>query len=229
VRSSIIVSLICLFTFTGCATPVYREVFNEKESYNSKEFSVPANILYQATSRAICSKNFIIEKEDAEKGFILAKRSFQRGKRSIVLVVQAKMDTSCTDKTMLYLSALQTTEMFYVSDHTRFFLFLVPLPGGGGKNASQIKEGEKVIDDKEFYKSFFTEIQREVSIVTANAMKETGAVTLGIAGEIPGPTVAEPKEAVTQGAASASVDTASQVKDESKVSVSVDVKPDISK
>jgi hypothetical protein len=229
VRSSIIISLICLFTFTGCATPVYREVFNEKESYNSKEFSVPANILYQATSRAICSKNFIIEKEDAEKGFILAKRSFQRGKRSIVLVVQAKMDISCTDKTMLYLSALQTTEMFYVSDHTRFFLFLVPLPGGGGKNASQIKEGEKVIDDKEFYKSFFAEIQREVSIVTANAMKETGAVALGVAGDIPGSTVAEPKEAVTQGTASAAVDTASQVKDGSKAAVSVDVKPDISK
>ncbi|MFA6217688.1 MAG: DUF2242 domain-containing protein [Candidatus Omnitrophota bacterium] len=213
-RSSIVISLICLFTFTGCATPVYREVFNEKESYNSKEFSVPANILYQATSRAICAKNFIIEKEDAVKGFILAKRSFQRGKRSVVLVVQAKMDSSCNDKTTLYLSALQTTEMFYVSDHTRFFLFLVPLPGGGGKNASQVKEGEKVIDDKEFYKSFFTEIQREVSIVSANAMKETAAVSLQVVSDIPETSVSPAQETVPA---------------EPKVSVSVDVKPDISK
>ncbi|MFA5119394.1 MAG: DUF2242 domain-containing protein [Candidatus Omnitrophota bacterium] len=226
-RSSIIISLICLFTFTGCATPVYREVFNEKESYNSREFSVPANILYQATSRAVCAKNFIIEKEDVDKGFILAKRSFQRGKRSIVLVVQAKMDTSCNDKTMLYLSALQTTEMYYVSDHTRFFLFIVPLPGGGGKNASQVKEGEKVIDDKEFYKNFFAEIQREVSIVSANAMNEAAAVNLQAAVQVPAQEVAAGNADTTV------LEAASQAKGAAEavpsVKVSVDVKPDISK
>jgi hypothetical protein len=204
-------------------------VFNEKESYNSKEFSVPANILYQAASRAICAKNFIIEKEDIDKGFILAKRSFQRGKRSIVLVVQAKMDTSCNDKTMLYLSALQTTEMYYVSDHTRFFLFLVPLPGGGGKNASQVKEGEKVIDDKEFYKNFFAEIQREVSIVSANAMKEAGSAALPAAGGSP----SQVQAVVTDGIDTMVVDATGQAKEaavvEPSVKVSVDVKPDISK
>jgi len=163
--------LTCLITITGCATPVYREVFQEKTSYNSKEFNVSVNTLYQASTRAICAKNFIIEKEDAGKGSILAKRSFQRGKRSIVLVLQAKMDSVGNDKTTLYLNALQTTEVNYVSDHTRFFLFLVPLPGGGGKSASQIKEGEKVIEDKKFYQDFFTEIQKEVAIVSANVEK----------------------------------------------------------
>ncbi len=173
-----------LITISGCATPVYREVFQERASYNSKEFNVPANILNQAITRAICSKNFIIEKEDYEKGSILAKRSFQRGKRSIVLVLQAKIDSSINDKTMLYLTALQTTEINYVSDHTRFFLFLVPLPGGGGKSASQIKEGEKVIEDKKFYQDFFDAIQQEVSIVSANALKEKSVKTAEIVEKI---------------------------------------------
>lgn len=189
----------CFITISGCATPVYREVFQEKASYNSRDFNVPANVLYQAATRAICSKNFIIEKEDADKGSILAKRSFQRGKRSIVLVLQAKIDSSSNDKTMLYLTALQTTEMYYVSDHTRFFLFLVPLPGGGGKNASQIKEGEKVIDDKGFYQDFFNEIQKEVSIVSADAVKEKILKTTEIVEKHQVVSAPQVQETVTQG------------------------------
>ncbi len=155
-------SLFLVFSLSGCATPAYKEVFRDKKSYNSREFPVAQNILYQATTRALCAKNFIIDKEEPEKGFILSKRSFKRGKRTIVLVVQAKLDPNGADKTMLYLSALETTEISYVADHTRFFLFLIPLPGGGGKEATQIKEGERVVDDKTFYKDFFEAIGEEV-------------------------------------------------------------------
>lgn len=199
---------------SGCATPVYREVFQERASYNSKEFNVSVNILNQAIIRAICAKNFIIEKEDFEKGSILAKRSFQRGKRSIVLVLQAKIDSSIKDKTMLYLTALQTTEINYVSDHTRFFLFLVPLPGGGGKSASQIKEGEKVIEDKKFYQDFFNEIQMEVSTITASAAKETSPKTAEIVGEFqiaPAPRI---QETITQSAGIALQNDSSRGKEE---------------
>lgn len=171
-----IVLFTCLLTISGCAAPAYREVFQERASYNSKEFDVPVNVLYQATTRAVCSRNFIIEKEDAEKGSLLAKRSFQKGKKTIVLVLQARMDSGINDKTMLYLTALETTEMSYVTDKTRFFLFLIPLPGGGGKNATQVKEGEKIIDDKKFYKNFFDAIQREVPLVKA-VVKEKSLVT----------------------------------------------------
>jgi hypothetical protein len=171
-RVSAVLLLAVLIAVSGCATPVYRDVFKEKESYNSREYTVPVDILSQAVTRVICSRNFIIEQESADKGFMVAKRSFQQGKKTVVLVLQVKMDSLSTDRTMLYLTALQTTETYYVSDHTRFFLFLIPLPGGGGKNASQIKEGEKVIDDKSFYKDFFDAIQKEVVIVSAGVAKE---------------------------------------------------------
>ena len=49
-----------------------------------------------------------------------------------------------------------------MADRTRFFLWLIPLPGGGGKEASKIKEEEKTIEDKEFYQRFFEEIEEGI-------------------------------------------------------------------
>lgn len=157
-----IVLLCVIIALGGCAGPAYKEVFLEKDSYNSKEFPVSKSVLYQATSRTLCSKNFNIDKEDPEKGFLLAKRSFQRGKRTIALIVQAKMEPCIQGSTMLYLNAIETKEVYFVADRTRFLLFIIPLPGGGGKEGSQIKEGERVIEDKEFYKNFFEAITQEI-------------------------------------------------------------------
>ena len=166
-RLTTLVLISTLVIISGCATPAYKEVFKEKQSYNSREFSVTKDVLYQAMTRALCAKNFIIDKEDPDNGFILAKRSFQRGKRTIALIVQAKLDSIIPDKTTLYLSGLETKEVYYVADRTRFFLFIIPLPGGGGKEASHIKEGEKIIQDKEFYNNFFSTVESEMQRICA--------------------------------------------------------------
>jgi hypothetical protein len=155
--------LIISFLIPGCATPVYKEILKEKPSYNSKEFSVSKDTLYQASIKTVFAKNFIVESEDQEKGFILAKRSFQRGKRTIALLLQVKIIPDGENKSTIYLNALQTTERSYIADRTRFFMFIIPLPGGGGKEATQIKEGEKVIEDKEFYQSLFSYIDEEIN------------------------------------------------------------------
>ncbi len=168
---SIYVFVLIIFLSAGCATPAYKEILKEKPVYNSSSFDVSQNILYQATLRAMFAKSFFIEKEDEEKGFILAKRSFQRGRKTVVLLLQAKIIPCETNKVNLYLNAFQTTERCFVADRTRFFMWLIPLPGGGGKEATSIKEAEAVIEDREFYQNLFTEINAQVR----NAEKSQGA------------------------------------------------------
>jgi hypothetical protein len=150
---------------SGCASaPVYDQIFKEDNSYNQRSFAVSQRELYLATLKTIYAKNFMIDKESEEKDFIVARRSFQEGKKTTILIVQAKIvgDEQGGSST-LFLSGLETTERSYVADRTRFLLFIVPLPGGGGKQASTTKEGERVINDKEFYKNFFNEIDKAIN------------------------------------------------------------------
>ena len=135
----------CLLVVAGCAASVYKNVFKDGDSFNNRTYNVPASELYKIVNHVLMVKNFITEKEDEESGFIMGKRSFQRGKRTIVLVAQAKIEPVNDKRTLLFLNAIQTTEVSYIADRTRFLLFVIPLPGGGGKQASQIKEGEKVV------------------------------------------------------------------------------------
>jgi hypothetical protein len=79
-----------------------------------------------------------------------------------VLLIQSKIVSDGPDRSNLYVNALETTETYYVEDHTRFFLFLIPLPGGGGKDVSTVKEAEKTIKDKRFYEDFFKEIEAKI-------------------------------------------------------------------
>jgi len=170
----------------GCAAPVYKEVFKDQQSGNSRQFPAGRDALYQATLRTICAKNFIIEKESLNDGFILAKRSFQRGKRTYILVLQANLSPDEKEKTTLYLNALQTTERYYVADRTRFFLWIVPLPGGGGKEGTSIKEGEEIIEDKAFYQKFFYEITEQLkNSEPVAAVQKDGAVAEDKTKELP--------------------------------------------
>lgn len=171
-KSRLVWLLLLMVLVSGCATPVYKQVFKEKTSYNSKDYFVSKDIIHQATMKVICAKNFIIEEDDKGKGFILAKRSFRKGKRTTILAVQAKIIPSQMNKATLYLNAVEMTERLYVADRTRFLLFVIPLPGGGGKNASKIKEGENTILDKKFYQSFFEAIDKEINFFKLNQSVE---------------------------------------------------------
>jgi hypothetical protein len=161
-RPLFLMTVILMIMTTGCASPTYRQVFKEKPAGNFREFSTSSDLLFAAAAKVQCERNFIIEKEDRDKGFILGKRSFQRGRKTIILLMQSQIVSDAPDRSTLYVNALETTETYYIADHTRFFLFLVPLPGGGGKDVSTVKEAEKTITDKRFYKDFFEEIDKKV-------------------------------------------------------------------
>ncbi len=169
-------SFLLIFFLVGCGTTkVYKEILNDKPSYNSKSFSVSSDDLYQAVLKTVFSKNFVVEKEDKENGFLVAKRFFQKRKKTIIVALQAKIISQNEDHSLLYLNALQTTEKLYVADRTRFFMFLIPLPGGGGKEATKVKAGEMIVEDAEFYADFFKIIEKELPKVYAKeeiALKE---------------------------------------------------------
>ncbi len=183
-----------IFTFlSGCATPVYRQVVDEKASFNQKVFAVSGDILYQGVVRAMLARSFIIENEQPAKGFILGKRTFQQGRKTTALLLQAKLLADAPNKTRLYLSAVETSERLYVVDRTRFFLFIIPLPGHGGQTATQVKEGEKVIQDKVFYRKFFDFICEQVEEVKAckPSQQEITAVTAPATVQPPAPVVVQ--------------------------------------
>ena len=148
---------------SGCATfSPSGEVFKEKTNINSKVFDISINTCFDVLKQVILKKNFSLASEDKEAKRLQASRYFQKGKRNIVIVLNANLQSLEENKTTVYLNAVQTTEKLYAQSHTRFFLGLIPLPGGGGETAARLKEGEITIEDQKFYEGFFEETDEEI-------------------------------------------------------------------
>lgn len=160
---------------SGCAAPAYRQVFQEKPAGNYREFAAPLGDLYSAVTKVMCSRSFIIESEDKEKGFVLGKRSFQRGRQTIVLLIQGKFVGDKNGRSTVFVNAIETTESVYVSDRTRFLLFVLPLPGGG-KETTTVKTAERTVQDHKFYSDFFSEVEKELALISAQKTAQSESV-----------------------------------------------------
>ena len=165
--AGIAVSVFFILTFLGgCSSTryTYREIEKDKGTYNEQIFQAPALQLQKAVVGTLLSKKFVVDKDDPVVQTVSARRFFTRSHQTIVIIVQSKIMTidEKADKQKLYLNAVQTTERNYIADRTRFLLWVVPLPGGGGKVVSNAKEAEMVIEDKDFYINLFAEIQKRL-------------------------------------------------------------------
>jgi len=138
------------------------EVFKEKANINSRTYDAPVNACFDILKEVILKKNFSLASEDKEAKRLQATRYFQKGRKSIVIVLNANLQSLGENKTTVYLNAVQTTEKLYAQSHTRFFLGLIPLPGGGGETAERLREGESTVEDQKFYEGFFDEIGDEI-------------------------------------------------------------------
>ena len=157
--------VLLIFFLAGCAAPsAYRQVFEDKTTYNRRNFSVPKEALNIAVIKAFCEKKFAIFSEDRENGAITAERISQKGKRSFRVNIQSKIISDGPENSTLYLTAEETVERLYISDRTRFFLWIIPLPGGGGREASKVIERKKLIEDERFYTNFFQIIENNLKI-----------------------------------------------------------------
>jgi len=162
----ITLTLISILFFSGCATfSPSKELFREKENINAKTFSAPFEACFNAVKQVFLNKNFALSYEDKKTGRLQGTRFFQKGKRTITVVITADLQSLGEDRTIVYLNAVQTSEKLFTKGHTRFFLWLIPLPGGGGETAERLKEGKKTIEDKNFYQLFFKDIGAEIQAV----------------------------------------------------------------
>ena len=140
----------------------YRQIENDNDNFTSRTFQCALPELHKAVVRVLLTKKFVIDHEDAVNGTLTASRYFTHGYQTIVVLVQSKIIPKSDTAQELFLNGIQTTERNYVADRTRFLLFIIPLPGGGGKEVTQSKEAEFVINDKKFYEDLFNKIQSEV-------------------------------------------------------------------
>lgn len=154
--------ILVLFCASCSSTKFYKEVMKDTEEINSRSYNVSQNVLFPAVIETFMIKKFTIENEEPEQGSITGSRYFNHGKKNAIVALQAKFIKKGDQKTALFLNAVETTEKNFVQDKTRFFMFLVPLPGGGGKQASTMKESEKIIEDKEFYDALFALIDKKI-------------------------------------------------------------------
>lgn len=154
----------------GCGGPsAYQRVFREPSHFNSKVYSADMATTWAAASRAVLALNFAIEKQDKEQGLLQASRHFREGKRTTHLALHLTLQAEPTHQTRVYVSATETAEKVFTRSHTRFFLWIIPLPGGGGTEANRVTEGERTIEEKRFYDSLFQAIDQELRAAAAAA------------------------------------------------------------
>ena len=149
----------------GCSSTryTYRQIEEDQDPFTSHRFKCAMTILHKAVTEVLLTKKFAIDHEDAAAGTLTGSRYFTHGYQKIVVVVQSKILSKSDNEQQLFLNGVQTTERNYVADRTRFLLFIIPLPGGGGKEVTQSKESEFVINDKQFYDDLFNDIQKVIN------------------------------------------------------------------
>ena len=139
---------------------IYKEITRDKDPFSLRVYQCTASELLVAVEKVVLTKKLSIGTEDKAAGTLTAFRKFSQGYQTVVVVLQAKILSNGEAEQQLFLNGIQTTERNYVQDKTRFFLWLVPLPGGGGKEVTTSKESDIFIEDKEWYKDLFDEIQK---------------------------------------------------------------------
>ncbi len=148
----------------GCGGPsAHRRVFQGgADVRNSRVYATGTETCWTALMRAALSLNFGVDQQDPERRSLQASRYFKEGGRTTRITLKASLQPVGEGRTTLYVTAVQATERLYARSHRRFFLWVIPLPGGGGTEASRVREGEWTVDDRQFYDAFFQTVQREL-------------------------------------------------------------------
>ena len=147
----------------GCSGPsAYQRVFEQDGHANARTYAAGVEDCWLAVNRAALSLNFGLDKEEKDKGLLEAVRHFQDGKRTTTLTLKVSLQPEGRKETTVYVNAVELKERVFARSHRRFFLWIIPLPGGGGVTASRLTEGEKTVEDGQFYTAFFDAVGKEL-------------------------------------------------------------------
>jgi hypothetical protein len=162
VSLSLWISFIILFC--GCAaTDVYKQTFNQRESANTKTYPVSFEPCFKAVTAALLTQNFTIVKENKDIGKITATRYFQKGSRKITLNLETRLTKESEDTTSVYVNAWQEIERLYKKGQAaNLWLIFISIPIGQGAEAQWVKEREETIEDKNFFRNFFSILDKEI-------------------------------------------------------------------
>ena len=158
-----IICILLVVLVTGCSSvPVYREIEKDNFKANVRIFKATTEQIHKAITDMLSTKQFVITQENKLQNSLVATRYFSKSRDNTSVMLQANIFPLRDSQVQLYLNGIQTTQRNYVLDKTRFFLWIIPLPGGGGKQVSETKESQLTITDKSFYDNIFEEIQKNL-------------------------------------------------------------------
>ena len=159
----------CLLVAEGCGGPsAYQRVFNGPDQrVNGKTYSADMEACWTAVQRAVLVLNFALDKQDKANGTLEASRYFKEGRRTTRITLQVNVQPDGRHQSLVYATAIQTAEQVFVRSHRRFFLWVIPLPGGGGSEANRVTEAEWTVRDRKFYDTFFQTVERELQTLSA--------------------------------------------------------------
>jgi len=140
-KNLLFLSLLIVPFVSSCSSTryTYRQIEEDQDPFTSHIFQCSLPTLHKAVAQVLLTKKFVIDHEDAANGTLTGSRYFTHGYQTIVVVVQSKIIPKSENVQQLFLNGIQTTERNYVADRTRFLLFIIPLPGGGGKRGYSIQ------------------------------------------------------------------------------------------
>ena len=161
-----LVIVVWLLAAAGCGGPsAYQQVFkNGTRPENSRAYPVDREKCWAGVHRAVLALNFGIDRQDKEQGFLEASQHFKRYRGTATVVLKVTLEPE-GEKIRAYVSAIQTAEKVFVRSHTRFFLWIIPLRGGGGAEAERVKTDEWTVQDPKFYDGFFRRLDQELEVL----------------------------------------------------------------
>lgn len=151
----------------GCGGPsTYERVFaHAPQRMNGRSYAADTESCWRAVNRAVLGLNFGIDEQDQTMHALRASRHFTKGRRTTTVQLRVNLEQGESGQTLIYANAVERSERLFTRSHRRFFLWVLPLPGGGGIEANRVLEREATVEDGHFYDGFFGAVEEQLQVL----------------------------------------------------------------